>query len=162
MTLKIELHAASTKRSDTYSPELCALSFMICLTGWESVFCKVSLSKYMWPSKVRAVTLYTQASKDLLWFEVIGTRLPAEVQSLIEESCSFIPTKHKQAVLWWQTFQQLRSCRSEPLAYVDAESRKKERRRPRFCKSPLAGSRMALGAHAQNLHICEGPESCTR
>lgn len=70
MTLKIELHAASTKRSDTYSPELCALSFMICLTGWESVFCKVSLSKYMWPSKVRAVTLYTEASKHLLWFEV--------------------------------------------------------------------------------------------
>lgn len=33
-------------------------------------------------------------------FETIGTRLPAEVQSLIEESCSFIPTKHKQAVLW--------------------------------------------------------------
>lgn len=70
MTLKIELHAASMKRNDMYSPELCALSFMICLTGWESVFCKVSLSKYMWPSKVRAVTLYTEASKHLLWFEV--------------------------------------------------------------------------------------------
>lgn len=95
-------------------------------------------------------------------FETIGTRLPAEVQSLIEESCSFIPTKHKQAVLWWQTFQQLRGCRSERSRTSMLKAQKKGRRRPRVCKSPLAGSRMGLGAHAQNLHICDGPESCTR
>lgn len=62
MTVKIELHAASTKHRDKYSPELCALSFMICLTGWESVLCKVSLLKCIWSSKARTVTLYTEAS----------------------------------------------------------------------------------------------------
>jgi len=35
MTVKLELRAAGTKRSDTYSPELCAFSFVICLTGWD-------------------------------------------------------------------------------------------------------------------------------
>lgn len=59
-------------------------------------------------------------------FETIGTRLPAEVQSLIEESCSFIPTKHKQAVLWWQTFQQLRGCRSERSRTSMLKAKKRE------------------------------------
>lgn len=34
------------------------------------VFCKVSLLKYRWSSKARTVTLYTEASKHLLWLEV--------------------------------------------------------------------------------------------
>lgn len=84
MTVKIELHAASTKRSDTYSPGLCALSFMICLTGWESVFCKVSLLKCVWSSKARTVTLYTEAGKHLLWFEVTTSSVG------VCSSCGFV------------------------------------------------------------------------
>ena len=66
MTVKLELHEASTKCSDTYSPELCAVSFMICLTGWEPVFCKISVSKC---SKTRTV-FSLRWSKHLRWFEV--------------------------------------------------------------------------------------------
>ena len=63
MTVKLELHAASTKCSNTYSPELCAVSFMTCLTGWEPVFCKISVSKRIRSSKSRtAFFLYTEAS----------------------------------------------------------------------------------------------------
>lgn len=51
MTVKLELCAASTKCSDTYSAELCAVSFMICLTGWKPVFCKISISRCMKSSK---------------------------------------------------------------------------------------------------------------
>lgn len=70
MTVKIELHAASTKSSDTCSLKFCTLSFVICPTDWESVFCKVSLPKCVWSSRARTVSLYTEASKHLLWFEV--------------------------------------------------------------------------------------------
>lgn len=73
MTVKIELHTASTKRSDKYSPELSALSFMIFPTGWQSVFCKVSLLICIWSSKARTVTLYIEVSKHLLWFEVTSS-----------------------------------------------------------------------------------------
>lgn len=72
MTVKLELHAASTKCSDTYSSDLSAVSFMICLTGWEPVFCNISVSKCMSSSKTRTIfSLYW--SKHLWWFEVTSS-----------------------------------------------------------------------------------------
>lgn len=67
MTVKLELCAASTKCSDTYSAELCAVSFMICLIGWKPVFCKISISRCMKYSKTIFSRLW---SKHLWWFEV--------------------------------------------------------------------------------------------